>query len=186
MREDQRDRRIKILPYTTVDGVPTYKDSEIRRLYHRVVDEGFEDVLFHDNSILNAEEFLVVMKRPDTCLWTVKYDDVMVAMFWINRIEYTHAHFHFTFFKNAWGSPITDEVGRETMKFMFDLKETETSEEPMFSLLLGRLAASNTIAIEYAKRVGWKVLGEVPNLFLGRDGNPENGIVVYITKEDIK
>lgn len=169
----------KHIPYTQVDGVPTFKDSEIIGLYQRIWDEGLGPTLFHDGSIKNAAHFLQLMKGSGTILHVVVEEDGHpVALWWLNRIEQTHAYCHFCAFIELFATPDTKKIGKDAMKICFDGMG--------FKVIMGMLPSTNVIAIRYLGKVGMHVLGTVPNLMHTESGDGVEGTILYITREDLK
>lgn len=173
---------LRFMPYTVVDGIPTFKDSDLSRIYKRLVYEGIEPLLFHDGAINNEQDFISMIRNPNTLFWTITYEEKDVGFFWLNRLEKTHAYCHFTGYTEWWGRVITVVAGREAMRMLLTAKDTEG--EYFWHTIMGMVPTSNVFAIDYLKRVGLETLGEVPNLIWSKEkSEPVPGTVMYITRE---
>jgi hypothetical protein len=162
------------LPYTHVDGVPTMRDSDIKFLYDKCFEEGIGEILFHDGKISNAEQFIDHMTSTLVMFWAVYYEGKPFGFYWLNRIDTTHAYCHFTCYPEFWGTELTVEAGKRAMKIC----------TKFFPTIMGMLPSENTFAIDYLKRVGLNIVGEVPNLMWSQTtGKPCKGTMLYITKE---
>ncbi len=140
---------VTLKPYTTVDGIPTYRDSEIIELYGRIIDDGY-DYIFHGSSITDGQSFVRAMKN---CLLNVVYlEESPVGVCWLNRFEEDTARIHFCSFRTA--GTRTIEIGKATIRQLF--------EKTRFKAFIGHIPSSNRLAIEYTVRVGAKVIGKLP------------------------
>ena len=59
---------ITIMPYTTIDGVPTFRDSEIRDLFMQMQSRGLAETVFTAGDIRTANDFLSAMKYGEHSL----------------------------------------------------------------------------------------------------------------------
>ncbi len=105
---------LKIIPYTEVDGIKTFRDSDILDLYGRMVKDGTADTVFYEGTVSTREEFLASIKNRGTLLFILKVDDKIVGFTWLNRFENRTAHNHFVAFSEVWGKE-TVEIGKETL-----------------------------------------------------------------------
>lgn len=164
------------IPYCQVDGIPTYKDSELADLYDRL-DEGTRAIVFSDGKINSADDFVTYLRSGDCCFWNCWYRGNNVGFFWINRIETTHAYFHYTFFREHWGRKTTVPVGKAVLRFILD----------QVPLLLAMTPATNRLNRAYAKAIGCTEVGVIPNLMWdARSGESVPGALLRITREDIE
>lgn len=168
-----------IVPYTTVDGVPTFKDSEIAVLWDRIWEEGVGNSVFFDGTIKDRDHFIDLMAGNNNFLYLIYYHAELVAMFWINRIEKTHCYCHFTCFKNVWGTQIAIDAGKIGIDCCLNILG--------FDVVLGLLPAKNRRALRYLEKVGLKVVGTIPNiLWDNMEKRSIAGILVRMTREDLE
>jgi len=176
---EQKD--IVFLPYVRIDGIPTLRDSEILALWDRAEKEGWVDQLFHDGNISNRVQFLQYIISPGTLFFVCYFKGDICGFFWLNRLEITHAYCHFAFFKKYWNRKVNIPIGKTAMRMLFN------SSKLNFELILGMLPGSNTRAIQYAKNVGFKFVGKIPNLlFSAKEGKPVEGVLVQLSKKDLQ
>lgn len=173
--------QIKIIPYTLIDGVPTYRDSEILDLYDRMVADKTVDAVFSDLQIQTSGEWLAAMKSNLNMLFVIYADDEISAILWLNRFEGRTARNHFCTFSNAWGK---HTVGMARAAFDYVLHLKGPAGGYLFDVITGILPAANQLALGYITRVGVKYHGPVPNVcFSKRSGKSEPGYFTYITRE---
>ena len=176
----------QIVPYARVDGVPTFKNSEMFSIYEQLCKEGLDEILFHDGSINNEIDFMTkIVTNPKTLFYIIMDTRVNLpaAIFWVNRIESTHCYCHFCAFTGWWGSGDTVKLGREAMRCLFRM---EIDGEPMFYTIMGMIPESNTFARDYLHKVGLHDVGKVPNfLWSKKENGPVDGFAMYITREDL-
>lgn len=173
------ERQIKIIPYTEVDGIRTYRDSDIKALYEKVYRDGSGDTVFFDGSIRHADHFLELMKGPHNFLHIIYVDQKIVAMAWINRIEETHCYCHWLFFKEAWGDTIIYEVGQYLLAYLIDRYG--------FEVIMGITPNFNKLALRYLKRLGLQEAGTIPGiLYHAKNDEAIPGTFMYITKEIVE
>ena len=176
---------ITLMPYTKVDGVPTFRDSEIEDVYSRVCREGWGDKMWHDGTLNSPQEFLAHIKSNSTMFWGVYHENELMGFFWVNRIYMTHAFLHFAFFKKWWGRyPEIMSAGKKALELLL---VEEFNGKPLFDLILGMYPSWNKHVLSYVLRHGAKVAESIPNLVWSkRDGKSVEGVIVSIVKGDIK
>jgi len=172
--------KVKLLPFCTVDGIPTFKDSEIGYLYTMLEKEGRAEAAFCDGSARDAEEFIQLMKSEDNKLWVVTVENKIKGIAWLNNFRQTSAFGHFAFYKTA-ASAL--KIARETMRQLIYMKN---GDEFVFSVLMGFVSANNKKAVEFIKRMGMTVIGEVPDaVFDYYDQKTYNAVLFYITRKEV-
>jgi hypothetical protein len=170
--------RIHIMPYTSSDGVPTYRDSEIREFYNQVIEEGWGDIVFFDGSIQGQNHFLQKMKpnqwgESQNMLHIVYYKGIPAAMVWLNRFEKTHCYVHWLFFKA--GRRVTKEIGIAVLEFLFNNYEVET--------LMGITPSFNKLALRFLKSIGLTSSCEIPGiLWSSKKGKAIPGHMMFINR----
>jgi hypothetical protein len=134
---------LKIIPYLQVDGVWTFRDSQIKNFYVRMNEESPH--VFKDGSIATPEAFLHELKHnPDNQLYVSVLDGEPIALGWFNQFQYKHCQGHFCSFKEYRGNKILVEAARKTLKIVFELNGCP--------VLLGLIPASNLTAILFMKK----------------------------------
>jgi hypothetical protein len=170
---------LEFIPYTHHDGMPLILDSEIKVMWDDTVKAGVVDLLFHDGSVINLEEFtILVVKSSQTHFWEIEYKHETLGYWWLNRFESTHAYCHFMAFPKFWGDPKLVDIGKEAMKICFG--------ELYYAMIMGMLPTSNTHALDYLRKVGLQDGGTFPKLlWSAKEHRPVEGKILYITKENL-
>jgi RimJ/RimL family protein N-acetyltransferase len=174
----------KIVPYTKIDGIPTFRDSDIRELYLRVERQKLRDILFHDGSIMSADDWSRYITGPGVLLFIVIRGDDKLGFFWLNRIERTTAFIHFCAFKEVWGTKIPVNSGRRALSLLLNMRDADGNF--LWHTIMGMTPEGFRVQLRYIRRCGMKVVGTVPNLMWDhRSGKPKSGILSFITREGL-
>jgi len=175
---------IKIKPYCAIDGIPTFKDSEVKGFYGRVERDGLKDIVFMHGDIPNAETFLEEMNRAGgSSLFVVYANELQAGLIWLNHFEGRSARVHFTSFSEAWGMD-TVQIGRNAIRQIMYM--TSNSGEYVFDVLLGLTPSRNVRALRWLEKVGLKKAGEIP--FCMWDANQQMsvpGTLMYLTRQEV-
>ena len=169
--------RIEIIPYIHIDGVPTFKDSDIMSFYDRMVKDGTADDVFQDGSIRSAENFLDAMKGPNNFLIVGHWQCEPAGVMWANRFQSKFAQNHFCAFSEFWGNPnILLQCGRYGSLYML--------EHLGLDMIMGLVPSYNKRAIKIVVASGGKIIGELPKgSFNIRTGKSEPTVVLSYTRE---
>lgn len=175
---------IVIMPYTTRDGIPTFRTSEIIKLYNKAFLEGWGDTLFSSGELNSPERFHKYVTSSHILFYGIFYGSDLVGFFWLNRIEQTSAYIHTGFFKQWQGTDITIRSGRIALAML--LKGSD-DYKPLFDLILTLPPVSNKRAIKYAEKIGFKRVGEIPHRLWDKKKNKSvPGVLLRCTREDLK
>jgi hypothetical protein len=168
---------LEFTPYTRIDGIPLHRDSYLKGLYERLVESGTHELLFHDGQIQNDLDFIAMVKDMSKTVWfEMKVFDETIGMFWLNRIEKTHAYCHFMAYPEYWGRKDLVLMGQEAMRMVLGI----------VPMIMGMIPSWNTHAIDYLKKVGLQDGGTFPFLiWSAKDNKPVEGKILYITQEDL-
>jgi hypothetical protein len=167
---------IKIIPYVKVDGVPTFKDSEIRDFWYRMIKEKTVEIVFTDGSIQSAREFIKAMKSPDNFLIVVYWDGVIMGIMWANRFQHNYAQNHFCAFKDFWGTACIPLCGKAGSLYLL--------ENLNLGVLMGLVPKNNHPAVNAVITAGGNYVGELPNAHKNKHtGEVESLIILSYTKE---
>ena len=163
---------IEFIPYVEVDGIRTFKDSFIASLYNRIVKEG-NGHIFNDGQIQTDLAFLHAMKY-NSQLYLVYFDNDLIGMCWLNRIERHNARVHWCGFNT--GSP--RKLVLAGRKFLKDISK-------YYDVIIGYTPKSNLEAVRYSMMCGMKYAAEVPKLCWNyKTGKSETGIISYYVREN--
>ena len=170
---------IVLLPYTTLNGIPTFTDSFIRGLFDQMAKDNTVKSVFFDGSIQDENQFLDMMKFGHNALWVVNVNDKISGFVWLNNFEEKRASFHFCFFQNIWGKD-TVEIGKKCMLTLLELK---TGDQYNFDLITGLVPGRNEKAIKLCKKMNFSILGRLPcSAWNAEEQQSEDGIIFYVER----
>jgi len=159
MKKNSANINVKLFPYCEVDGIKTFRDSEILGFYDRMAKAGTADIVFTDGKINNREDWLRAMKSPENFLYVVCVGQETVALVWLNRVETKKARFHYCGFFKCWKMGSV-KIGRQILDILMSKKNPDGSY--LFDMLTGLTPSSNKTAVKYMQLCGWKIIGELP------------------------
>ena len=137
-----------IKPCTKIDGIPSFKDSEIKNLWLRVKKEGFADNLFFDMREMNANIFLE-MARDKWWLFIIYDNDEICGFTWLNNFRGGKANVHFALFK-GWRGGKGVKIIKQTCK---DLLEIKSNNKYLFDILVGAIPTRNKAACLFVSQI---------------------------------
>lgn len=171
---------LKIIPYTATDGVPTFTDSFIKGLFHRMEEEDAAGAVFYDGSVTCADDFLKTMKFGKNSLFVVEFQGKLAGCVWLNNFEVRRADFHFCFFSPLQGRDAI-EAGREIVSELLTM--TKDNGEYIFDLFVGLTPTTNRAAIRWCRRMGFSTLGVLPaGAWDAASGKSVPGLVSYVER----
>jgi len=172
---------VKITPYIAVDGIRTFNDSYIKKIYEKMEEEGLVETVFPDGWIRSPGAFLEFMKHGPNYLFVIDSDHKLAAILWINRLLDRTCYAHFCGFKSSTGSGSVN-IGRIAMRHLFDIKDDSGNDR--FETVLGLLPSWNIVALKWLRKVGLAEVGKIPNaLWNAKNQKSDEGMLLYITKE---
>ena len=141
-----------ILPYSKVGGEWSIPDPIMVGLWDKAIKQGVDRKTFRGQSIVDSGQFLALMQTQGILPLLCVDDFNPVCVAWLNSIGEKHGFCHFFFFKEFWGK--AEQYGNEILDYWFQLVET----------IVGILTPDNRLAIQYAAKVGFVRLGEIPHV----------------------
>jgi hypothetical protein len=171
---------IKLLPYTAIDGIPTFTDSFIRGLYQRMAEEDLAEATFYDGTIRDAEGFLSAMKFGKNQFYVIAYKRETVGCVWLNNFQIRSAECHFCFFSNLSGRE-TIEVGQHIITEIVNMETV--NGEPVFDVIVGITPTNNLAAIRFCRRLGFGIVGTMPHaVYDAKVGKSVEAQICYIER----
>jgi len=110
---------VELIPYTEVDGIRTMSDSFLMELFMRTRDEGSDEYVFYDGP-MDFSTFVALFKTPGNFLFLIRADGDVVGYVWLNGWKEYTATAHFCFFKSIRGNGKAVEIGRQTIRWLFE------------------------------------------------------------------
>lgn len=171
-----------MIAYTTVDGIPNYRNSEISALYERAVAEGAGHV-FRDGTIRNAEAFACLAQGTGVAFFVLYVRGQQAGVCWLNRFQGRFAQLHFFTFQAFWGKDALG-LGRYVLHTL--LYMTTAEGDYLLDMVVGLVPAGNRLAVSYAQRCGGRRAGVLPlgslDAATGRSGP---AVVITVTRENV-
>jgi hypothetical protein len=171
-----------MLSYGEVDGVRNHRDSEIRALFERVVQEGGGHV-FRDGTIPDAAAFIRVARMPSVAFYVLYVRGEVAGACWLNRFQCRFAQLHFFAFRKFWGRDALG-LGRHVLREL--LYMTVPDGGYLLDMLLGIVPADNRFAVAFTQRCGGKLAGVLPRGSLdAAKGRSGPAVIITVTREDV-
>lgn len=150
--------KVNLLPYCEIDGLRTFKDSEIGYLFTLIQKESKTESLFSDGSVQSELDLIALFKKDDRKLWIVSYKDKIKGLAWLSDFRQSTACVHFVCF----GVDISLlKVAQQSIRQLIYMKDI--NNQYIFSVLTGFISEKNTKAIEFTEKMGLVFVGKVPN-----------------------
>lgn len=177
---------VRLLPYCSIDGVPTLKDSELAALYDRMQRDGTVEQVFFAGEVQSADEFVAYFKLPGNRLW-VHVDDAtqdFLGFCWLNTFEGRSARLHYNAFSEAWGQK-TFEMAIQSVKTLLWMQDKQG--EYLLDVLIGLTPTDNWRSCEFVQKVGAEVAGVIPKmLWNAYEQKSMDALMVYYTREKLQ
>jgi len=172
---------IELRPYGHYDGIPTFRDSDIKGFYDRMVSDGTAGIVFYDGSVKSADDFLKVMKSPGTYLYACYKDNVLMGVSWLNRVKSKTAYFHFCGFSSSWGDDAAG-IARDGIKILMGQKDQ--NGEYLLNVFIGLVPSFNQRAIDFLVECGGTHVGNIPfAIWNHKKQRSEPGALIYYIRE---
>jgi hypothetical protein len=168
-----------LAPYTAIDGIPTMSDSFIMGLYEKMEDEGVVHKVFVEGSVKNKEDFLYLMKFRESRLFVLIKEGTVGGFYYLNHFGAKSAKFHFCLYSILYGKD-SIEISKKAVRTIL---ETRCGENYLYDMLYGVIPESNKIARNWARRMGFELLGMMPSaVFDEKLGRSVPGEYFYVER----
>ena len=168
--------KISIIPYVEVDGILTFRDSQILALIDRAEKDGTLPLIFYGDSKFTKYDFLQRVRRGEDCmLYVAMYGDDPAGFVLMDNIRYRHAHGHFCVFSEYWGTEEIAAISQAMIRLL--LKR--------YSVLIGIVPVDNERAVRFSERVlGMRKLTVIPRYFYNdKIKDDVDGVMLCVEKE---
>lgn len=175
---------IKIIPYVKNGDGWTITDTQLMGIYLKMLKHRLVDKVFIMGEADTPEKFIKVMKNSRNAVNIVVDDSgECLTLSWLNRWGFNHAFVHHCFFPEAWGKSSV-EIGKMILKYWFSMKKD--SGEPILDVIMGKTPESNRLAVKFIKRMGFTIIGTVPDIcFDIKSGKKIGAVFSYIKRETV-
>lgn len=167
---------IEIIPYTVVDGIPLFRDSQILALIDRSERDGTLSAIFYGDSKYTKHDFLSKVKHSGLCeLYVATCDGEPAGFVLVDNIRYRHGHGHFCVFSEYWGKEVLTEISHAMLRYLFR----------WYSVLIGIVPVDNERAIRFSERtLGMKMLTVIPRYFYNDTIQDDvDGVMLCVERE---
>lgn len=175
-------RDFEMVPYGKVDGIRTYRDSEIMELYRRAMAESGPQ-MFRDGGVKDEAGFLRMVKAQGVAFHVAYVRGKVAGCVWLNRFHDRLAQVHFFIFREFWGEDATG-LGRHCLR---ELIHKRCGDEGYWlDMLLGLTPADNPLAVRFAKKCGWKQACVLPfGMYDAAAGASIPAVLSIVTREEV-
>jgi ribosomal protein S18 acetylase RimI-like enzyme len=175
--------KMRLFRYAIIDGVRTLKDSQIAAIFEMARKENILPIVMYsdDTEHWNAEKFLLFMKNEARVCWLIFQDEKLAGWVWLDDFGHRTARIHFCFFGWLSKARLTVPVGREVLRRLLDM---EFRNGVKLKVIRGETPAFNKLAARFLKRLGMKIIGEIPAAaYRHQDDTSYPMIYSYINRE---
>ena len=180
------EKRVNLLPFITVDGIPTFADSELKYLFRLIEEAGYVEDAFCDGSIQTPEDFVNACKSDGIRTWVVTYNGEIRMLAWLDNFKHASAYGHFVATKNDGTTKQCKEIlriAKETIRQLLNMKDQDGNY--IFAVILGLIPANNDRAAKFSKAFGMVRVGIIPQaIYNYYNQTYEDGIISYITRKE--
>jgi len=169
--------KINLAPFAYRDGIPTMSDSFLMDLYVQTRDEGSDEYVFYDGP-MDPQGFVRMFKSPGNYLFLIEVDGERAGYVWLNGWKEFTATAHFCFFKSVRGNGKAVEVGRGTVKWLFENMDLVA--------MYGMTPEEYGPVLAFVQAIGMKILGTLPKAAWNYRKQKHSGCVIsYTTREEV-
>lgn len=167
---------MNVIPYRIVDGVPSFRDSEVMGFFDQMVKDGTVASVFIDGMVDTREKFLRLFTSEYVfAAAAIGEDGTPLGIGWLTSIDRKKAVGHFCVFSAGWG-PGSTKIGCALVAGFLVMT---MGGEPMFDVLLGFTSVNNRRAVEFLQECGGEVVGVLPyGVYNASVGESEPAVVV--------
>lgn len=148
-----------IIPYAQVNGEWNLDDMILSGLWNKIEEQRLHVLTFKDRDVKSIGDFFMLMKSPQNIPCINVEEDKPICVAWINGIGRGYGFIHYFFFKEFWGK--SEKYAQEVLDYWWAL---EHNGKPVFNVLLGLTPPENKHGLSLTKRMGFTILGEIPQV----------------------
>lgn len=175
----QKQSDISLVPYVCLDGRWTVSDSVLDELFHGMEDDSTLDRVFYEGHVQTTQQLKELLQNPTAIPVIIGIGDRPVGFAWLNGQSGHTAFAHFCFLKRVWGRESL-EAGNLLLKYWMSLSDEEGG---IFDVLIGVIPKFNSVAIEFAQRVGFQMLGVIPGMGRRPSGERLSSAILYYARQ---
>ena len=171
---------INIIPYVETKKGWSIPDDHMIWIFTKMLKQGLVKKTFPAGLILTNHDWMELVKNKAHIVHIITNEKTVVAVTWLSNIGHNHAFCHFCVFREGWGK--SKHMARELLKKLFSYKGH--GGEPLFDVICGRTPANNRLALKMLERVGFTIIGKIPDICLDvYDCGKVDAVFSYIKRE---
>jgi RimJ/RimL family protein N-acetyltransferase len=177
----EHKEEITVWTYSPYDR--RWPDDTLVRIFCWFQEDRISPMFWQDGMAPSFNTFIRMLTDPGRVVFfpmlhtEVMTLDSIIGMVWVDAIEFPHAEVHFWVRKKHWWKQRPLHAARKVLALIF-------AESPALQLLICRPNSHNTIGMKFMKKLGVRIVGEIPNWYChGEVYHPMT--LGYIPREDI-
>ncbi len=174
---------VALVPYVKIDDAWTVPNDVIRGLAEQFQKEGTFGLVFFEGYIKSPADFLEAMQAPGNVPVLVYAGHGPVGIAWLQGVGGSIAFAHFCFLKRTWGRQSL-EIGRLLLKYWMSF---QSDGGAVLDTIIGNIPTMNSRAISYVRKIGFRLLGDVPRMMRSESGERRSATILYYSRfADVK
>ena len=137
-------------------------DEDMVKIFLRMAAKGLHERVFYMGEIKSPFDWLSVVKNPTNSVHLIVDDDnIPVAIAWLNTMRWSSALAHFCILPEGWGREKSTDIGNATMNYWWSMNRPDGT--PIWKTIRGETPSNNRLALKFIQRIGFKIIGTIPN-----------------------
>lgn len=159
------DAKTKLLQYGVAGGKPTLSNEQLARVFLQAKQERLVPLVFYNiDPEMSPEEFIrFYVPGGSRLLWLIVHGNRVAGWVWIDDLQNRTARSHFCLFRWVSHAKLTEQIGKETFRALFNLKFKNGAQ---IKLLRAEMPGFNRPGLWFLEKVGFKAIGEIPSAAL--------------------
>ena len=145
-------------------------DHVVAYIWQIIEEQGLKNRTWSDGSVQTDMDFFKFFINRNIMIFLI-YEDGLKGMCWLTGFGRKSAYGHFMFFREAWGKS-TIRLGKHALNYWLNM---EKDGEKIFDVIIGETPYKNRQAVKFIQKIGFKIIGEVPNYAVFSYARLENG-----------
>lgn len=171
----QSSSDVSLIPYTRLDGEWTLPDHFVVSVFRQIKQEKNFELVFYEGQIRSEDDFLSMMKSPANAPVFLLRNGVAAGVAWLNGFSANLAYGHFCFL--AADDRDTVKMGKSIVSYWLSF--------PQLEFVMGVIPSFNRRAIEFVKKLGFKEVGDVPQMIKNTYGEDRAAaVILYLSRLD--
>jgi len=167
--------KVHLVPYTEINGIRTFSDTFILSILERMYDEGTYFTYFFGEPDYNPQRILQQLKYEQKAMsYILIYDDDLVGVIALDKLQFHHAFGHCFMFKKWWGTQELVDITKTAVNTLLE----------MYAVIAGIPPVINKHGINFLRKLGFKEQCTIPNYYTNVDGEFVDGAMFTIVRRE--